>query len=128
VTIDLKEVERRARAAGWRVSGRLEDGNGIMFENIGMLLGGDGRYPDAMLSVWADGKTYATIRSAGDGGQSLMSYATLVEMMRAHLLGHDLGASLTVQDAAVLGDHLRELGAAEWRVAAALDVLTRKAP
>jgi hypothetical protein len=38
-----------------------------------------------------------------------------------------IGAPLSLDDAAVLGDHLRELGVAEWRVAA-LGVLTRGTP
>jgi hypothetical protein len=125
---DLEEVKRRARAAGWRVSDQYQFESGVAYVNVAAPLDEASRYPDVTLSVWADGKTYGTGCSAGASGQSLKRHTALVETMRSILLGEDLGTPLSAHDAAVLGDHLRELGVAEWRVAAALDVLTREKP
>jgi hypothetical protein len=123
VTVDLKEVERRARGLeGWQSDRVRELVRVTHWSGL------------ATIDIYSHGEILARIvrrrqsvtRPAVLG--ELVERASDTEVTIAHLLGHDLGAPLAAHDAAVLGDHLRELGAAEWRVAAALDVLTRRTP
>jgi hypothetical protein len=123
VTIDLGEMERRARAAGLGVvrNQPQDSAEWLSVMTLGVLIAVE----PPSVGLWVDNMPLV---GGGLGSGVLSSRAVSAEMMRSILLGEDLGAPLSAHDAAVPGDQLRELGVAEWRVAAALDVLTRKAP